>query len=302
MVKKKTAVKKNARKGQRPRPKGGRTAGLDLHGAAYARLLRDPCNAPLVAPVYMGAGSGNYVRVRKILTPLVDSNTSLQFGWDPATNAAWYGQGIGGAVGSIGQADPLITHSLGNIWKQFRCMAACVKVRYVGPEMDRAGVVGLLCAPPMFTPLATGVSSSSILGSCACIHRVGDVLHEVKWVPDNDVSWTKATSVFDPTSFGNDNTLQVVIDSAVPNSIMLECTVVYEVAYQATAGMVSTAQISKSRNTFNQVAQALGEPVSWLYSNVIAPGVKSIAMHAAQTTLSGISAASVRAAPLLLTL
>lgn len=272
---------------------------LDAYGLAYARLLTDPCNAPLTGPVYQGAGSGNYLRLRKVLTPIVDSNTSLQFIYDPSTNFHWFGQTIGDATGTIGQATQTFTNTN---WKSFRPLAACIKVRYTGPEMDRAGTVGLLCGPALFTPIASGISSPLCLGSCASIHRVGDVMHEVKWMPDNDVSWAKAVATLDITNvsqLGVDNVLHVIVQNTVPSSITLEITAVYEVAYQPTAGMVATAQVSKSNNTFNDVAKALGEPVRWLYGNVVAPTVRSLATGAVNTTLSSVSAAARTGAALL---
>lgn len=272
--------------------------GLDSAAIAYARLLKDPCNAPLVPPVYQGSGSGNYVRVRKFVAPLVDTNTSLQYCFDPQTNFRWFGQAVADATGNVGQPDQVFSQTN---WKQFRCLAACMKVRYIASEMERGGVVGLICSPPIFTPLQTGVGSGNTLGSCAVIHRFGDVLHEVKWIPDNDVSWVKATSTGDPTSYGTENVLTAILSNVPAQSVMIELTAVYEVAYQFTAGMVSTSQVSKSVNTFNQVVHALGEPVNWLYGNVIAPTVKSLATAAVNTTMSGMSATAARGA-LLLTL
>jgi len=73
---------------RRPGPVRG---ALDAQAMAYAKLLSDPINAPLVHPVYAG-GDGGY---------LMRFNTTLTMGKTP-TGTASYLQWTPGAVGPNG--------------------------------------------------------------------------------------------------------------------------------------------------------------------------------------------------------
>lgn len=124
-----------------------RAAGLDSAALAHAKLIADPCNAPLAHPVYPGGDAGYLVRVDSFLT---------YGGTGSAINGVLhYTPGYMNASGtellvmqstlpnnpvalSASSSAPgktfLSTNSQG-----IRCVAACVKVSYPGVESNRSG-------------------------------------------------------------------------------------------------------------------------------------------------------------------
>lgn len=144
---------KKAKKGNRKRAKPVGNARsrsgpmLDQNAAAYARLLADPCNAPVVHPIYTGGDSGYLFRAENFI--------SVGTG---ATDTAGYLHWTPGAISSSSAellvangADPstslVNSTSLGTPGKTFlatnargvRCVAACLRVSYPGSESSRSG-------------------------------------------------------------------------------------------------------------------------------------------------------------------
>lgn len=149
-AKAKNGSKAVARKGNKPRTGmvGSRGRTLDVFATQYARLLRDPCNAPVVHPVYSGADAGFLFRAESVLTLGVDRTAGF-FHWTPGYVNANGSEVVGGTeltsgvnltMAAFGGATPgkafLTTNAFG-----VRCVAACLKVVYPGSEQARAGRV-----------------------------------------------------------------------------------------------------------------------------------------------------------------
>lgn len=187
-----------------PNKKGMSTkmgAGSPLTKAAsdYARLLTDPCNAPLVHGVYPGTGGGI---VSRFETDFIIGNgineTAATCVWVPGMNLLF-------SPGTTLLNDAqLYTYALGNqqtmpgynflatIAGSFRCVAACMQVTYPGAELDRSGIVSLgICDSAALVqnlPSAQGGKSlttnvSQIRSMAQHTERTPATMAEIVWMP-----------------------------------------------------------------------------------------------------------------------
>jgi len=297
MVKK--ASQRKSKKGQRKASRNPAITrmwqGLDEAGAQYARLLSDPCNAQMVAPTYGGMGTGNYRRMRVQLNLLTGSNVDLQLVINPSQNFYWFGQTLAGATGVVGTAQPMFGGPLAGATADFRVLAACAKVRYIGAESARAGLVGLAVCPPMFEPAAAGVGSAAYIVNCPMVSRTGETQHEVKWVPSaGDEAFDSRQNRINQGC----SALHVVTQGTPTGTIVIDITAVMELGpdTQSTFQNAATVVVPPSRFTTNHVLQALGPVSRWAYNNVLTPVIKagmsgaySAAFQSTQAAVSGAS-------------
>lgn len=152
MVKRtKITVKKRVRVRMPIRRMRGNTARrtLDSGALSYARLIADPCGAPLAHPVYSGTEGGYLVRAEAILnvgavaghkngrflfTPgaIGSAEAILAFSGPDDTSA--------GASVSFGADAPGYGFIRGQA-STARPVAACLKVSFIGSELNRSGRV-----------------------------------------------------------------------------------------------------------------------------------------------------------------
>jgi hypothetical protein len=137
-------------------------AGLDAMGKAYARLLLDPCGAPLAHPVWGSQEGSLLVKTEIVLNVAVDgTNLNGALLWSPGTitptaranlvevetlaaNTAVdtsTASGTGYVVTDLGVNSPgqvfLTTQA-----SVYRPVAACMEVMYLGSESSRSGSIG----------------------------------------------------------------------------------------------------------------------------------------------------------------
>lgn len=125
------------------------TRTLDDRGLAFARLLVDPCNAPLVGPVYPGGDAGFLFRAESFFTlGTAALETSGIVHWTPgyvnSTNTellSGTSAGGGATTTMTGRTDNPGKTFLATNARGVRCVAACMKVTYPGAESARAGRV-----------------------------------------------------------------------------------------------------------------------------------------------------------------
>jgi len=141
----KNAAKKRKGAVGAPRP----VAVLDRAAADYARLLADPCGAPLVHPIYPGGDAGFLFRAESFWTAgAATGRTSGVFHWTPgyanASNTELVAMTADAPTVSTlfaAQAQaPGIAFLAANA-KGCRCVAACLKITYPGAEQTRSGRV-----------------------------------------------------------------------------------------------------------------------------------------------------------------
>ncbi len=120
---------------------------LDSWAASYARLLEDPCGAPLIHPVYPGGDAGFLVRTDAVLTfGGGATETAGYVHWTPGYPNSSNSDLLAGATTSPSATVAAATNGSGP-GKTFlngnafgaRCVAACVKVSYPGSESGRSG-------------------------------------------------------------------------------------------------------------------------------------------------------------------
>jgi len=245
-------------------------AGLDAPALAHARLLADPCNAKLAPPVYTTPGTRQLVRIKDVITPGNTSNNDVQFFFQPGQGSYWWGQTTAGATGSLSGDNGT---SIRGISQSFRCVAACLKVRYMGTEQNRAGLVGLYTGPNIIRAGAGGVGNSTLLGNCQQVMRTGEVAHEVKWAPGMaDENFTYGGNATDLSSVvaavcGGVNTNNATV-------WQFELIAVYEIVLH-NAGPAEW-NTSDSRNTLSDVMRFLGPSIRWAFSLFPSPVVKAV--------------------------
>lgn len=269
---------------------------LDQAALAHRRLLLDPCNADLTIPVYPGLGTGQYRRYRTLLASegaSVEGCYIFQLG----TNTTWRGSHIAATAGA-----DYIFNAAGNIFAatslsgsgvETRCLAGCVKVRYVGAESARQGTIGMaVLSAPTVGPFGTSRAITDTQ-RCPFVTRFGEVMHEVKFVP------TQADEEFKQVgTFTSSNSVIVIAYRGIPaSSLQFEITGCYEIN-SAEVDVGSSSIVPKSTNTLNHVLQSLGPISQWAYSHVVAPTIRSIASNVTGTAVTG-GFARALAAPIL---
>lgn len=201
------------------------------------------------------------------------------------TNSYWRASHVIATAGTnyvFSTATPIFSDgAVFNLDTNLRCIAGCVKVRYIGSESNRSGTIGLLSSQGAHKN--PGVTSSIASDQIACpfVVRTGEVQHEVKFVPSAEDETFITTSGSSSTAF---NSCMSVTYKATPaQTIQFEVTGVYEVESMGPGTIVNNVAPS-SGVTLNQLLRALGPVTTWAYGHVIAPTIRSMA-GAAQGTL-----------------
>jgi hypothetical protein len=245
---------------------------LDEAALKWRKLLEDPCGADLAPPCYAGTGTGYLVRYRTLvnLPP-----TAVDFLWEfvpsegPSTclHNTWSAT-AGGSLGTAG------TSSIGGILDnrlivgRARCVAACVKVVYLGTELNRSGTVGFTCD-----------SGASLLGGEAVIgnatewmagmphtERIGSREAEYRWVPGpgDEFFRVQSSDAEEAATYEqNGNSLQVVINNAPAGTCQLQLVSVWEwqPAEEVTgySRLVVSNRGPPSSASLNDVLRSLGD-------------------------------------------
>lgn len=291
------------RASRRPRAVMARS-GFDSGAAMHRNLLLDPCNAPLGPPVYSGLGSGQYRRVRTIITA-EGSSVEGAYVFQLGTNTFWKASHVAGTAGTnytysspdaIYLASQLIPTTLDSVTNQtIRCIAGCVKVRYVGTEANRSGTIGLLACPAAYNYPGRNSTADRDATACPVLHRTGEVMHEVKFVPNGSdeefLSPTQATPGVVNNITPRNSTLVAVYQGVPAQTIRFEVTAVYEVETAGTSGVITSVN-PPSGMTLNQLLRSLGPVSQWAYSNVVAPTLRAMAGKASNTKFSSVVAVS----------
>lgn len=302
--KRRTAAAASASAPRRTRRPGGiRVAGLDAGAIAHRNLLLDPCNAALGAPVYSGLGTGQYRRLRVIIAA-EGSSVEGCYVFQLGTNSYWKASHVAGTASTpytfSGTLDIFNDSMITRTGAQLRCVAGCVKVRYVGAESSRKGTIGLLAAPSAYQ--YPGYSSEAVIDTTVCpvVHRTGEVQHEVKFVPNSsDEVFRSPTSLVQQNPSTLSSTLVVAYRAAEPQTLQFEVTAVYEVETGGSDN-VCTSVAPSSNITLNQLLRTMGPVANWAYGSIVAPTLRAMAGRPGNTVLSSVVAASKAVAALTL--
>lgn len=122
---------------------------LDEKAKEYARLIMDPCAAPLTHPVYPGGDAGFLFRAESFVTHFTGATmTAGVVHWTPgyvnASNTDFLAMGAVSATtvsAMVASADGPGKTFLASNARGVRCVAACLKVTFPGSESVRSGRV-----------------------------------------------------------------------------------------------------------------------------------------------------------------
>lgn len=285
---KKKSPKKAAARQMRSAPKLG--SALDAAALAHARMLSDPCNASMAPPCYSGMGTGEYRRFRRILT--VPAAVEGTYAFIPGANVFTVGTHTINNVGTpyTYQSFQLFTTDQLDAVES-RCIAACVKIRYTGTESERKGVIGLKTNP--FVTVISGAASTAAqdLTACPLLNRLGEVQHEVKFVPGTGDELFTGNFPGGIPSYSTLGSFGFTFADIQTLTLQVEITAIIEL--EPKTSMVVNSVPTPSRNTLNNVLAALGPPTRWAYGHVVAPTIRAMAGAAMQTVSSGLNARSV---------
>lgn len=284
------SMPRNAARGSKVK-RGAQPQRFMLDGAAnaYAQLLRDPCNGPLVG--FYG-GSGGYVQ--RFSSVFTVGNTA-------ATTAGILC--INPGAGTVGWADvasdttvATVSYSnanfpgatfITNTAKGFRVLACCAKAYTNASETNRAGYIGCGIVPMTEAPAqATAYTSPSALQALLpwTTRTPGDMT-EVRWKPgtdDQEYNHNSPGSQIDASIGGQNAILCAWTGQPAATGFRVIVTAVIEWVPNVSNGFVTDAmRPPASRNTVDEVVRALSisDPTWWHNAATVAVRVaKSAAL------------------------
>lgn len=247
-------------------------AGLDRMGAAYARLLTDPCGAPLAYPVWGSQEGSLLVKSEQVYNVGVDStNLNGLFAWCPGTistgnftsaievktlqanTEASTGSVSGAGYTNTQIAPPGATFLTGQS-SVYRPIAACIEVMYNGSEASRSGSIGggVVAGGTWYNRVVTVDQMAAVLphGERTPVHKT-----EFLWYPSG------ADELFqDP----NDNVSAQQVDRrnslvvtwaglAAITGLRLKLTAIYEYKPRLNTGIAMPTPEPGSRNSMRDV-------------------------------------------------
>lgn len=276
--------------------------GLDTGSLAYANLLMDPCNARLVHPVYAGSGSGYLTRFQKTFTlsnSNANGNIALLFTPGQVSNApsgfAIPGSGLG-SVQRVLYSTPggydyvyndrdvqpgwsfMGSGGLQNV--SARPVAACLKARYTGTELNRGGSVYTGYLPnseTFYSELPNATYGSVTQAFCSNLatasqfsSRVPDGHVEVKWSPSRgdmrfrDLGVESASTTSSPLHAG-----MFINFMGLPPTSTIEFTLtcVYEWMPNTSTGLVVPIETNRTNSSLDSVLSYLARFGNWMISN-----------------------------------
>lgn len=289
-----------------------KSMGLDQAAQAWRHLLMDPCGASIVPSCFSGGGTGYYIRTRSFISP--GNNVAGIYHFLLGQNAVYNFATTTPSTTSVAFSAPAAIFANGNVAGRgaaFRCLAGCVKVKYLGSESSRSGLIGLATGvQPIGESGQTfsGTFISSFAPNFAVLNRTGEVQHEAKWIPAaNDETFSTVTATVAPfvppggVGDSGASSISVYFESVPANSLTFEVTAVYEYDPTQATGTNAVVNVSvppKSNNTLNQVLRSLGPATSWAYNTLGAPVLKAATGYASNV-LTTAAAQYNAAAPLL---
>lgn len=216
------------RNGPARKPKGKRSmatgraqrpisSGLDTAGMAYAKLIADPCNAPLTHPIYAGGESGYLFRADAVV-PFGNTATHTAgfFSFTPgiinsANSELLAGSAVDATTGAVANAFAFTPGKtfLPNA-SAVRCVAACVRVTFPGAESNRSGLIQYGHASGRAVLQGSSFSATSVGTLGTNMTRTPPDAIEITWKPN-----------FDDQAFVDPNSTRTAGDNVKNSSIVV---------------------------------------------------------------------------------
>lgn len=288
----------------KPRPRARKvTSVLDADASAYARLLRDPCGAPLCHPTYAGGEGGYLIRADNWQSfGFSPTMTSGAFQWTPgymcqtsnelsvmesiAPNVTGTVTGFNGCPGK---------NFLPDNASVFRCVAACVRVTFPGAEAARAGRVHMGLGNGCLMTVGTLIAPDEFAMTLPHYSRTPASELELRWKPnDADQIFVNPSAALTAAELQRRSSLCVAW-AGLPTGVGLvfHMTAIYEWQPKIGVGLgVPSTSRNRSRNTLDQVLTALERAGDKFISGVAELGMGTLTNYITGTY--GLMPASMR--------
>lgn len=298
MVAKKVKAKKGIKGPKKlmkvPRPMA--IAPVDKAVRDYISLLKNPCGGPLVGPV--GATSSGYITRFETTHVINPTSPFWTVKWTPgmvSTTAAntrgllgVESATIGGALTTVLTDDeaPGFTF-LSNTCQTYRCLAACIQVRYMDTEVDRKGIIG--------STMTTGARGFNTIQETYSLSvdraRTPDDTLEVLWQPvDGDEDFTDVTANQPDASQPRKAAILLSGNNCKANSIALRFVVVYQWTPGSNDNIIQSVPVPGTGMTMSaivKIAQQTGFVAGRLLRGYIGGGLGGVARELGAMTLVG---------------
>jgi hypothetical protein len=265
--------------------------GLDAAATQWARLLNDPCNAPLAHGCFPTSMGG---MLQRFETDFLVSTSAAS-----TAGAVLFSPGMVVANGATGQGSVLYLDAAfdSNTFTSWaianssqpgyntlqntsgvRPIAACAQIMWPGSELNRSGIISLGCVPSnIVTPNVGGsFSVSSLRSCCPVVARMPDSVAEVKWRP-GELDEKYDNPNFGGTAANGDGRNSLLLTYAgfpVSTGIRIRLVVVYEMTFGANQGTVInnvTPPGPQSKHSVNEIFHALDTAGNWMYQLASGP-------------------------------
>lgn len=284
-----------------------RQPALDQQALSYARLLADPCHAPLVHPVYSGSDGGYLVRF-EVLTGVGIASATTTSGllhWAPGAqkivgslnNSDLYLESTAPTISGTATGNPFsITPGaafMGANTSAYRCVAACMTVTWAGSELTRSGYIGMGNTTGSLIRSGDAVAPSVILPLLTEAGRTPDNSMEIRWRP-SDFDQTFSSSASPPTDAELAKSAGLTMYySGLPAGgagLLVRKTAVYEYVPNVLQGLATVpTSRNTSANTLDQVVNFLDKNGDWMVSGLKSAGRAAIAAYPYVRTLGAIA-------------
>lgn len=240
---------------------------FDQQAAAYAKLLLDPCHAPLTHPV--GSPTGGILFRSQTIIPLgaLATTTCGVVHWVPGSlnNGNTELLFANGLAGSTPLTFATTNTAPGKVFlaasaSDMRCVAACMRIMYDGSEATRAGRIGYGNTIGGFVQTSTTTSTDALMAQMPVMERTPQATAEIRWKPtqfDDAMIDPQATLNLQDRDRRGALTAMIV-GHPVGAPLTLELTAVYEYLPLAGQGIVAaTTHGGNSNWTVSSVVNAL---------------------------------------------
>jgi len=265
--------------------------GLDEAATQWARLLNDPCNAPLAHgcfPTSMGGMLQRFETDFLVSTSSTSTAGALLFSPGMIVASGATGQGSVLYLDSASDATSFTSWSIANASQPgyisvgntsgIRPIAACAQVMWPGSELNRAGIVGLGCVPSNIVTPNTGGSFSvgSLRTCCPMVIRMPESIAEVKWRP-GELDEKYDNPNFGGTAANGDGRNALLLTYSgfpVSTGIRIRLVCVYEMVFGSNQGTVInnvTPPGPQSKFSVNEIFHALDTAGNWMYQLATGP-------------------------------
>lgn len=278
--------------------------GLDANALAYARLVADPCNAPVVRPIYAGGESGYTFRAESFFT--IGTNAGETAGivhWTPgyvnsdATElvvgqAASASANITASANTSGPGRAFLVANATAV----RCIAACIRITYPGAESARAGRIHYGNSNGGMIDALQVVTADGVAQALQNYTRTPPEALELVWRPGvADQEFNDPSAVASPQLRDRKSALTLAF-AGLPATVGLtvHMTAVYEWLPRTALGVANdTAGKVVSRNTLDHVLDFLAQS-GFRYAKGLGLSMATGAMQAMATTYGLMGARPVR--------